>query len=244
MRRVALMLGLAAVAVSSTGCESTQDKAAKLSEGSAEAFTQSGLQVAQENPDVTVTGTWVLQDANGTAAGVRLKNTSQRRLAEVPIAIDVVDGAGKSLFRNDAPGLEPSLVGVALLRPGEELTWVNDQVVAAAKPADVEVKVGKEKRVLEQEEPRVTLQQIEQVKDPSGTTVTGFVRNKSDIEQREIVIYAEARKSGEVVALGKAQVERVKPGKRTRFNVFFIGDPTGARVDLAVPATVTEEEAK
>jgi hypothetical protein len=244
MRGVALIVGFAVAGLSSTGCESTQDKAAKLSEGSTEAFTQAGLQVAQENPDVKVTGTWALQDANGTAVGVRLKNTSQRRLAEVPIAIDVVDRAGKSLFRNDAPGLEPSLVGVALLRPGEELTWVNDQVVAAAEPADVEVKVGKEKRVLEREEPRVTLQQIEQVKDPSGTTVTGFVSNKSDIEQREIVIYAEARKSGDVVALGKAQVERVKPGKRTRFSVFFIGDPTGARVDLAVPATVTEEETK
>lgn len=240
MRRAGLILGLAVGGLAMAGCESTQDKAAKLSEGGTEAFTQKGLQVTTKNPDVEVTGSWVLQDENGTAVGVRIRNTSQRRLVEVPIAIDAVDAAGKVLYRNDAPGLDPSLVGVALVRPGETLTWVNDQVVAAAKPADVEAKIGKEKRVLEGKEPRITLQQIEEVEDEAGAAVTGFVRNKSDIEQRDVVIYGEARRAGKVVALGKAQVPRIKPGARARFNVFFIGDPTGARVDLAVPATVTE----
>ncbi len=235
----ALIMGLLVLgAVVAAGCESTQDKAAKLADSSAEAFTQKGLNVAKENPDVEVVKTWALQDENGTAVAVRLRNRSQRRLVEVPIAIDATDAAGKSLYRNDAPGLDASLVGVALIRPGEELTWVHDQVVAAEKPVKVEAKVGEQKQVLKTEEPRITLQQIEQAEDPAGVTVTGFVMNKSDIEQRDLVVYAAATKGGDVVALGKGQVQRVKPGKRARFNVFFIGDPTGATIDLAVPATV------
>jgi len=241
MARRFLTVGLVVVAgaVAIGGCESTQDKAAKLTASSGEAFKQKGLEVTKENPDIEVVDTWALQDENGTAVAVRLRNRSKDRLVEVPIAVDVQDATGKSLYRNDASGLDPSLVGIAMLRPGEEVTWVNDQVVAAGKPVKVKAKVGAEKRVLPAEEPRITLQQIEQESDPAGAVITGFVMNKSEIDQRDIVVYASATKGDEVVALGKGQVQRVKPGQRAPFNVFFIGDPTGAKVDLAVPATVT-----
>lgn len=241
MARRVLTVGLVVVAgaVAAGGCESTQDKAAKLAASSGEAFTQKGLEVTKENPDIEVVDTWALQDENGTAVAVRLRNRSKDRLVEVPIAVDVQDAGGKSLYRNDASGLDPSLVGIAMLRPEEEVTWVNDQVVAAEKPAKVEAKVGEEKRVLATAEPRITLQQIKQENDPAGTVITGFVMNKSDIDQRDLVVYAAATKGDKVVALGKGQVQRVKPGKRAPFNVFFIGDPEGAKVDLAVPATVT-----
>ena len=67
-----------------------------------------------------------------------LRNTSKRTLAQVPVSIDVRDGAGKSLFSNDAPGLEPTLVKAPLLDAGQRLLWVNDQVDAGTAAADVE----------------------------------------------------------------------------------------------------------
>lgn len=220
------------------GCQSTQDKAAKLAASSSEAFDKRGLDVTKANPDVKVVKTWTLSDANGTAVAVRLRNTSQRRLVGVPVEIDVENAKGASVFRNNAPGLESSLVKVPLLREGETLTWVNDQVTPAGKAAKTKAVVGVQESVLKPEAPRLTLQQIKRESDAEGAVVTGFVMNKSDIDQRNVVIYAVATKGGEVVAAGRGQVPRVRPRKRTRFNVFFIGDPSGGTLDLAVPATV------
>lgn len=225
-------------ALLASGCQSTQDKAAQLAESSSAAFDKTGLKVTKENPDVEVLKTWTLTDANGTAVAVRMRNTTQRRLAGVPIAIDVEDAQGASVFRNDAAGLDTSLVEIPLLRAGETVTWVNDQVVPTGEAEKATAKVGVEREVLETEEPRITLQQIERESDAEGEVVSGFVMNKSDIDQRNVVIYAVSTKGGEVIAAGRGQVPRVRPGKRTRFSVFFIGDPTGGTLDLAVPATV------
>ena len=58
----------------------------------------------------------------------------------------------------------------------------------------------------------------------------GFAANRSKVEQRKLVIFAVARKGGRVVAAGRAQINRVKPRKRTRYTIFFIGNPRGARI--------------
>lgn len=232
-----LATGATLVAFGAAGCESTQDKSSKLSQEGSRAFERTGLRIKTPSKDVEVIGTTTLQDPNGTAVAVRLRNTSDRLLVKVPLAIDVQDGGGTSLFRNDASGLDPSLVGIATLRPKEEVTWVNDQVVATDKPAKVVAVAGAEGRALNGSGPRLTLQQITQSDDVAGITVKGFVMNKSQVEQRDLVIYAVATRGGQVVAAGRGQVPRVKPGQRARFTTFFIGDPTGAKLDLAVPAT-------
>lgn len=227
-------------ALLAAGCQSTQDKAAKLAASSSEAFEETGVTVTEENPDVEVVKTWTVSDANGTAVAVRVRNTGDQRLVDVPIAVDVQDAAGASVFRNDDPGLEPSLAGLPLLRAGETITWVNDQVTPTGEPAAAEAKVGVQKDVLAPKEPRLTLQQITRERDAEGEVVSGFIMNKSDIDQRNVVVYGVATKGGDVIAAGRGQVPRVQAGKRVRFNVFFIGDPRGGTLDLAVPATVLE----
>ncbi|MBJ7331861.1 MAG: hypothetical protein JHC95_18340 [Solirubrobacteraceae bacterium] len=233
-----MAIGIAPLlALGATGCQSTQDKAAALSQEGSQAFKREGLHVSRPNPSVRIISTTAVQDPNGTAVAVRLKNMSGKRMVKVPIAINVRDKAGKKLFANDAPGLDDSLVGIAFLRPKEEVTWVNDQVVAPATPGNVTAVAGVEAKKLAADEPRITLQQIKQREDSAGINVTGFVMNKSGVEQRNLVIYAVATRSGKVVAAGRGLVARVKPGKRARFTTYFIGDPTGAKLDLAVPAT-------
>ncbi len=46
-----------------------------------------------------------------------------------------------------------------------------------------------------------------------------------------------ARRGGRIVAAGRAIVPLVKPGKKAKFNLFFIGNPKGARVTLSAPPT-------
>jgi hypothetical protein len=235
MRLAAVAFGLAGVAVLFAGCQSTQSKSAELAAEGGAASKEQGLKIGARSRDVKVTGTTVLSDRNGAAAVVELKNTSRRTLVDVPIAIDVRKG-GKSVFSNDAPGLEPSLVGVAALKPGESLAWVNDQVFAPG--PKLETEVGATSAQAPAELPRVDVSPPHVGGDAtSGLAVEGKVTNRSDLLQRKLVIYAVARKGGKVVAAGRGQVERLKPHADAGYQIFFIGNPEGARIQLAAPPT-------
>jgi hypothetical protein len=232
-------IGLIAVALALAACESTQDKSERLERDGGGALAQEkGVVVSKQSRDVKVLSTEVVQDENGTAAVVRIRNTGKSALAQIPVSIDVRgSGAGKSLFRNDDPGLEPSLVRVPVLRPGQEFEWVNDQIAAAEKPRAVKAKVGEAKSV-RSDIPKVTVTRPRLEQDPvSGVAAVGFAANRSKVEQRKLVIFAVARKGGRVVAAGRAQINRVKPRKRTRYTIFFIGNPRGARISLEAPPT-------
>jgi hypothetical protein len=231
------LLIVAGAALLLAACESTQDKSARLAKQAEGLEEQSGLVIAKASKIVKVGRRAVLNDRNGTAVVVELRNTSKRRLAEVPVAIDVRNGK-RSVFKNDDPGLEPSLVGVSILRPGQRLLWVHDQVLATGKGKSVKAKVGVERAKAPARIPeiRVTPPKLE-VDPTSGTLAVGRLVNRSKVLQRNLVVYAVARKGNRIVAAGRAAVERLKPGASAAYQVFFIGDPRGARLTLAAPPT-------
>jgi hypothetical protein len=169
---------------------------------------------------------------------VTMRNVTREPLASVPISIDVRGAGNSSLFRNDEPGLEPTLVGTPLLRPGQRFTWVNDQVNAADRPRTVRAKVGNPRGKSPARIPAVTLSSPKLEQDPvSGISAVGSVRNKSKVEQRKLVIFGVAWRGKRVVAAGRAQVNRLKPGKHARYTIFFIGNPRGARLTVTAPPT-------
>jgi hypothetical protein len=225
--------------LASSGCESTQDKSARLArEGKGVKLDTTGTVVRKQTSRVRVLSTAVIQDENGTAAVVSMRNTGGRPLARLPVSIDVRGRNGKSLFRNDAPGLEPALAGVTLLGPSERLLWVNDQAEAAAKPRRVSAKVGDPREKAPRRVPRISISRVRLVEDAvSGTAAEGFATNRSRIEQRKLVVFAVARKGRRIVAAGRAQINRLKPGKRAHFQAFFTGNPKGGRLELAAPPT-------
>ncbi len=235
MRPVVLALGLVGLTALAAGCQSTQSKSAELAESAGAVTQQKGLKIGKKSRDVKVSRALVLSDENGGAAVVELRNTGKKTLVDVPIAIDVRK-SGKSVFANDAPGLEPSLVSVAALRPGESLAWVNDQVFATG--PKVEATVGATDKRAPAKLPEIAVGPPKLGGDPtSGIAVEGKVSNRSDLPQRKLVIYAVARKGGKVVAAGRGQVERLKPGASASYQIFFIGNPEGAQVELAAPPT-------
>ena len=146
---------------------------------------------------------------------------------------------GKSLFRNNAAGLEQSLVQAPLLLPGRDLFWVNDQVTAAEKPGKIDVKVGGEKKRVSGAPPKLDLAKVKVTDDPvDGPAASGFVVNRSGVEQRKVVVFGVARSGQKVVAAGRGQVNRLKAHKKARFTIFFIGDPRRGRLTLSAPPTV------
>jgi hypothetical protein len=227
---VALGAGLLA------GCESTQDKSRRLAAQGKGLLAEKGVAVARRTKDVKVLSTTVLRDQNGTAVAVKLRNVSKHTLWNLPISIDVRGARGKRVFRNDQPGLEPTLAHVPLLRPGETFTWVNDQVAAADTARSVKAKVGAGSSVDAARLPKIVLSGRRLQDDPvNGVAAVGLAANRSKVELRKVVVFAVARRGGRVVAAGRGQITRLKPGKRVRFQAFFIGDPRGARVELIAP---------
>jgi hypothetical protein len=233
----ALVLALVALVVS--GCESTQSESAKLERVAQKSKHEKGLVVGEQSKAIKVLGTTLLQDANGAATVVELRNASSGPLVGLPIAVQVLDKAAKPLYANDAPGLDSSLVSVASLAPGATLDWVNDQVTVASPGDSVVARIGAGAKPGPAELPHLEVTGLKAEGDASGDqAITGDVANRSPVEQRRLVVYVTARKGESVVAAGRAIVERLAPGKRAHFSVFPIGDPNGAVLSAAAPPTV------
>ncbi len=102
----------------------------------------------------------------------------------------------------------------------------------------MKAKVGEGERRSTPRVPRITVTRPRLEQDPvSGVAAVGFAANRSKVEQRKLVVFAVARKGGRVVAAGRAQINRLKPGKRARYTIFFIGNPRGARISVEAPPT-------
>jgi len=230
------------LAVLAAGCQSTQEKSAELEKKGGRSFQEAGLDVKRASKDVKVLDRAVLSDQNGAAAVAVLRNKTKRPLIKVPVSIDVLGPKkGKPVFSNTDPGLDPSLTGFGLIKPGQTVYWVHDQVLATGKLGGVKVKPGKDAGNPPAKLPEIEVGPAKLAEDAtSGIAAEGKVTNRSDVLQRKLVIYGVARKGDRIVAGGRSLVEKLNPGKSARYQIFFIGNPRGARIELAAPPTALE----
>lgn len=235
-RPAPVVVALAGAALVTTGCESTQDRSARIAAELGPVSHEKGLRIAKRSKDVKVVSTTLLSDANGSAVVVELRNDSGKDLVNVPIAIDVLDTRGRSVYRNDTPGIETALAAVPFVEAGGDVEWVHDQILATGKPASVKVTVGAGADPFAGEQPAISVSEPKIEGDPySGVLAGGNVVNDSGEEQGRLLLYAVAREGGKVVAAGRGAIERLKAkAKPLAYNIYFIGDPSGAEV------TVTE----
>lgn len=243
-RRMPVLFVVAASAAVLAGCETTQERSARITAELGPVKKEKGLVIDEESKDVEVLDTTLLTDPNGTAVVVEVKNTSDETLVDVPIGIDVLDAKGKSVYRNDLPGLEPALTSIPLLKAGETLDWVNNQVLPLGEPDDVKVEVGADAALLEGEIPDIEIGEPELKNDPvSGINATGAAINNTDEQHDRLVIFGVARSGGEIVAAGRAAVEKLNPERRRAYHVYFIGDPKGAELELtSFPTLATSQD--
>ena len=228
-----------------SACQSTQDKSAELeAKGGTKLLSEEGLKITHENPDVKVTSTALLSNAEGNAVVVDLHNDSARNLTEVPILIEVLNSKGKSFYKNDIPGIEPALAAVPYIPAHGDAEWVNDQVLGVGKPKSVKVKVGTGGGTYSGAIPDIEVSQPEIKGDPvSGISATGNVVNKTGTDQRRLLLYVVARKGSRVVAAGRGAIEHLKPERKAlKYTIFFIGDPTGADLKLSQFPALTSAE--
>jgi hypothetical protein len=238
-RRSTAAVAILAGGVAIAGCESTQDKSARLRKhGNTVLSQRTQTLVVRPNPDVRVLRTVALHDENGSAAVVELRNRSSRGLVNVPVAIDVRGANGASVFRNDTTGIEASLIGPSFLAARSSLDWVNDQVTAAGIPRSVLARVGVGSGAPPKQVPQIRVGPAHLENDPtSGISAVGKVVNGSSIPQRHQILYCVARRGGRIVAAGRGGIDRLKPHKPTRYTIFFIGNPRGAQLTITAPPT-------
>jgi hypothetical protein len=236
--RVAALLLLAlALAVSLSGCETTAEKSAKLErEAKHVPLAQKGLSIARRSTDVKVIATAVLSGSEGAAAAVTLRNDSSSALRDVPIAITVKEGGGRTLFQNNAPGLDAALTQVAALPAHGSVTWVDDQLPKSATPASVSAVVGVAPAA-SGPEPRIEIEGLHLSEEESSGEASGSVRNRSGVTQQKLVVYVVARRAGRVLAAGRAVLPEVTPGASVSFQTFLVGKPEGAKLEASAPPT-------
>jgi ribosomal protein S11 len=241
-----IVLAGASLVLSLTGClgvETTPEKSARAAAKAKTAVTsQKGLEIGTVNAEVKVEDSALVQDPNGVAAIVRLKNTGQTQ-ATLPIAITVSDAKGKKLYANDTPGLDPSLTSLPVLAAGEERDWVDNQILVAGKAAKVAAQVGQAKgKPVSGALPKIAIEGVTHGKDEDGFFAQGTLENRSSVSQKRLVVTCVARDRKRVVAAGRAVVEKLDPSatakKPTKFTVFFIGDPGSAKLGCSAPPTV------
>ncbi len=241
---LAAAIGLLAV-TGLSACQSTQSKSAELeAKGGTQLLSEEGLEIKHVNPDVKVTSTALLSNAEGNAVVVDVHNDSAQNLTEVPILIEVENSKGKSFYKNDIPGIEPALASIPYIPAHGDAEWVNDQVLGVGVPKSVKVKIGIGGGTHSGPIPDIEVSEPKIEGDPvSGISATGSVVNKTGEDQRRLLLYVVARKGSEVVAAGRGAIEHLKPEvKALKYTIFFIGDPSGADLKLSEFPALTKAE--
>jgi hypothetical protein len=239
-RRAAGLLGLAALAAALAGCESTQEKSARAKRDGAKLINEKGLVVNGTNASVSVLRTGVVADANGVAVAVVLRNAAPAPAIDVPIAIDVRDAKGRSVFKNDAPGLDASLTAISTIPARGEVTWVNDQVTADGTPATVRARIGAATGKPGGPLPEILVGAPTVIDDPvSGLELTGTVTNRSSSDQTRLVVAGVAWKGARLAAAGRSVIEKLTTNKPAKYHILPIGRPQGARLAVVAIPTVT-----
>ena len=231
------------VALAFCGCETTSEKSAKLEHAAkqrealtnrATAAAQRRLTISQVSRKVSVESVTLLHGSEGLAAVVTLQNHSDEALREVPVRVTVPE-AGASAYTNETPGQSPALIVASLIPAHGRLEWIDDQIPSATGAHNATAEVG-EAPIARGAIPGLSVSGAHMIEDPSsGPGAEGLLVNHSRVSQSELVVYAVARRGRSILAAGRAVLPSVAAGSSTRFQLFFIGDPTGGRLEVTAP---------
>ncbi len=243
MNGVPPVLALALACLALTGCETTQEKSAKLERAALARQRNAppgaaGLKITRASSTVKVASTAVLHSSEGTAVVVVLRNISRTAEHQVPLEITVHGAGGAIAYANTSPGLSPSLASAAFIPAHGEAVWVDDQVQASSTPASVTAEAG-DGKLLNGAAPRVVVGAGHLAEEPGGAAVVqGTVSNRSAIAQKELVVYAIASSGTRVTGAGRAVLSSLGAGASSSFQIFLVGSaPHGARLRLEAPPT-------
>jgi hypothetical protein len=228
------LLALAALALA--GCETTQEKSARLERAAHRkgvAQNAQGLKIVSASKSVKVSAASALHTSEGTAAVVTLTNSGGAE-REVPLLVSLAQSGGVAVT-NSEPGLARSLTSVAYVPAHGSGVWVDDQLTLSGAPGAVTAKVGDGKPV-SGAPPKIVLGPHRLEREAGGEIVAGTVTNRSQVAQHELPVYAVASRGGRTIAAGRAVVNSLPAGASESFQIFLLGGSAqGAKLTLSAP---------
>lgn len=243
MTRLPAAGAIALACLALAGCETTQEKSAKLERAAkhrAVATNVAGLKIAAASSTIRPVAETALHSSEGTAIAVELANSSSAAV-NVPLLVSVGEGASASGYSNSAPGLAHSLIALSYIPAHSHAIWVDDQVQLAGAPGKATAKVGAATPA-KGAPPAIAIVSHKLEEEAGGIEVlTGEVANRSSIDQRELVVYAVARRDSKIVAAGRSVLTSLAAGATGRFQIFLLGaSAKGAALELSAPPSSFE----
>jgi hypothetical protein len=236
-----VLAGCGAVTVTATACETTEQESAKLArEDHQPASGPAALKLGARNRSVRVSDLTLLRRSGRTAVAVKLTGTSTSTQIDVPLLLTVTGAGGKTLYSNDAGGLEPSLQRIGVLAPGRGAWWVDDQILTSKTPLAAHVRVGTGTTARTGSVPTLTTSRVHLSSTTGATVLQGGLVNHSAVTENRVAVFAVAVRDGKVTAAGRAVVETL-PGRSATpvpFEIFLVGSAAGATLELTVAPTV------
>ena len=237
--RAATALAVLALASALTACESNIDRSARIAGHGRHLIADKGtLKLGASNRDVHIQRAVIVHGDGAAAAAVEVHNAGRRAQVNVPILIDVRDGKGTSVYRNDAVGLQPALQRLAVVRSGRTAWWVNDQLLGAETARSVNARVGSARAVARP--PHIGARGLRIDSDANGPYLTGAIVSRLERPQHNLPVFAVALRGGRVVAAGRALVPKIAAHARkpVHFRLLFVGNPRGARIQVTIAPEV------
>ena len=236
-RRGAALAAVATLLVSLAGCETTQEQSAKIGRELGKQSAVAGqTSLGRTSTAVRITQKVLLSSGGTTAVALQLTNTSAQAQVGFPVLIDVSDAAGKSVYRNDTKGIEPSLQQLALLAPHASAWWVDNEVLASA-PTSVSARIGSSDAAAPSTIPQITTAKASASASFPGPHVSATVTNRSKFSQSALAVYAVVINGSKVVGAGRAVVATLAPGASAQVVIPVVGAIDGRTIVLTTPPT-------
>lgn len=232
-----------AVAVALAGCQTTQELSAQRAREAPAVDTSTALEpLGRATPGVRVGRPVLLRGPSTSAVAVEVLNTGRRTLRDVPIGVRVLDGS-RSAYTNRTAGLQRALLRLPVLRAGERVVWINDQLPVVPATARVEAAGGRARTIAASALPRLRVGTVRAGDDGGQTVARGRVVNPTATVQDDLTVFVVGRRRGRIVAAGTARIPRLSARGTSPFTAFLVGDARGATLRAAAPATTPKERA-
>jgi hypothetical protein len=237
--RQGLPLACVLAVVVLTGCNTTQDKAARLHIRSQRILAgREGVKVRELDKNVDVVKASLVESDGDAAIAVTLKNNGSQPVNDLPVVVGVRTADGKQAYLNESKGAYFQ-AHIPALAAGEQTTWVYTGKDAIPAADSVFAKVG-----VAPSPPVATATQVPKLEvsaiDSSSDKVEATVSNDTGFPQYDLAVYAWASKGGEYVAAGTASVGDLEAGDSAHVALKLVGNADGADLHVSAPPTIFE----
>lgn len=247
LRRALIVVGCGASTVMFAACESTESESAQIEREAAAAreHEPGALKLGSPNRDVHTSNVTLLRAPGRGAVAVKLRSTSARAQANVPVLITVKGKTGRLLYSNQPGGTDPRLQYLPLLAGRASAWWVDDQVLLNQPSSGVAVRVGTGRRAPRNASAQLATRSPRLQVSAEGSVLRGALVNEGSHRQRDVAVLAVALRGGKVVAAGRTLVRGLtgRRGASARFQISLVGDASNAKLELTAVPTLAREVA-